>query len=268
MKHFEGGTFNAGDTMLATIILAAGKGTRMRSDLAKVLHPVCGEPMVYYSVELARKIGSTMIVLVVGHQAEVIQEKMKDDDLVYVLQQEQLGTGHAVLQAKDAFRRFDGDILILCGDVPLLSRKTVESLIHCHRENNAVVTVLTTLLDDPSGYGRIVKEKGGQIVKIVEHKDATDEEKRIREINSGIYCVDCSFLFHAVSRIRNENAQGEYYLTDIIEIGRNEHHPVMSFITHDPIEVMGINTVQELERASRLMAEQKGRRPAEDHRTA
>ncbi len=263
MIQHETGTSPRGDARIATIILAAGKGTRMKSDLAKVLHPVCGEPMVYYSIDLARKIGSTMIALVVGHQAEVIQEKMKGDDLVYVMQKEQLGTGHAVLQAKKAFRDFKGDVLILCGDVPLLSQKTIEALIHNHRENNAVVTVLTTLLDDPSGYGRVVKDRGGRIIKIVEHKDATDEEKQIREINSGIYCVDCSFLFDAVSRIRNENAQGEYYLTDIIEIGKKENHSVMSFITHDSIEVMGINTIQELERANRLKAEQLRQVPEE-----
>jgi UDP-N-acetylglucosamine diphosphorylase/glucosamine-1-phosphate N-acetyltransferase len=229
----------------------------MHSDLAKVLHHVCGKPMVYYSIDLARMIGSSLIVLVVGHQAEVISNTFRSDDLVYVHQREQLGTGHAVLQAKDVLKDFEGHVLILCGDVPLLSRHTAESLIASHRRSGAVVTVLTTVLDDPSGYGRVITDERGRIVKIAEHRDATEEERRIREINSGIYCVDCSFLFHAVSRIRNDNAQREYYLTDIIEIGRNENKPVMSFITHDAVEVMGINTFRELERADHLLRERR-----------
>jgi UDP-N-acetylglucosamine diphosphorylase/glucosamine-1-phosphate N-acetyltransferase len=246
---------NDKNTKLATIILAAGKGTRMRSDLAKVLHPVCGQPMIYYSVDLARKIGSAIIALVVGHQAEVIREKLKDNDLIYVLQHEQLGTGHAVLQARDAFRHFEGDILILCGDVPLLLVKTIESLISCHRESKAVVTVLTTLLDDPSGYGRIIKGEDGTIIKIVEERDATSKEKKVKEINSGIYCASCRFLFDAVSRIGNDNVQKEYYLTDMVEIARKMDFQVNAFLSYDSREVMGINTVDELKKASSIMEE-------------
>jgi UDP-N-acetylglucosamine diphosphorylase/glucosamine-1-phosphate N-acetyltransferase len=244
-------------TKLATIILAAGKGTRMRSNLAKVLHPVCEQPIIYYSVELARKIGSAIIVLVVGHQAEVIRKKLKDNDLIYVLQREQLGTGHAVLQARDDFRHFEGDILILCGDVPLLLVKTIESLISCHRESKAVVTVLTTLLDDPSGYGRIIKGEDDAIIKIVEEKDATSQEKKVKEINSGIYCASCRFLFDAVSRIGNDNAQKEYYLTDMVEIARQMDFRVNAFLTYDSQEVMGINTIDELKKASRIMEERQ-----------
>ena len=257
MEHCKEESLHTGTIELATIILAAGKGTRMRSDLAKVLHPVCGEPMVYYSVNLARKIGSAMIVLVVGHQAEVIQEKMRGNDLVYVMQREQLGTGHAVLQAKDAFRHFEGDILILCGDVPLLSQKTVETLIRCHRENSAVVTVLTTLLDDSSGYGRIIKGNDNAIIKIIEERDATGEEKKVKEINSGIYCANCRYLFDAVSRIGNDNVQKEYYLTDMVEIVRQMGFQVNAFLAHDSQEVMGINTVDELTKAARIMEERR-----------
>jgi UDP-N-acetylglucosamine diphosphorylase/glucosamine-1-phosphate N-acetyltransferase len=242
---------------LATIILAAGKGTRMRSDLAKVLHTVCDRPMIYYSVDLARKTGSEIIVLVVGHQAEVIQEKVKDNNLVYVLQQEQLGTGHAVLQARNTFRHFEGDILILCGDVPLLLLETIESLISCHRESGAVVTVLTTLLDDPSGYGRVIKGEDDTIIKIVEERDATSQEKKVKEINSGIYCANCRFLFDAVSRIGNDNAQKEYYLTDMVEIAREMDFQVNAFLTYDSQEVMGINTIDELQNASLIMKERQ-----------
>ncbi|MBN2688875.1 MAG: NTP transferase domain-containing protein [Deltaproteobacteria bacterium] len=257
MLYSEKDPINGSEMSLATIILAAGKGTRMRSDLAKVLHRVCGEPMVYYSVDLARKVGSSPIVLVVGHQAEVIKEALSGDDLVYVLQREQLGTGHAVLQAKDVLSDFAGDVLILCGDVPLLTRQTVESLVTDHRRSRAVVTVLTTMLDAPSGYGRIVKENDSAVLKIVEDRDATDDEKKIKEINSGIYCVNCRFLFDAVSRIGNDNVQKEYYLTDIVETARQMSFQVNAFLIDDSMEVMGINTIDELHKASRIMEERR-----------
>lgn len=237
----------------AVIILAAGKGTRMRSSLAKVLHPLHGAPMLSYSVAVAREVGASDIVVVVGHQAELIEETMKDEGLVYVLQKEQLGTGHAVLQAKDAFRNFEGTILILCGDVPLLRAVTVRDLMLCHRRGQADVTVMTTLLADPSGYGRIVKGEGDRILKIVEERDATDEEKKIREINTGIYCVECPFLFEAAAVIDNRNAQKEYYLTDIIGIANRMNRIAMSFVAPNFREVMGINTREDLERAEAIL---------------
>ena len=238
----------------STIILAAGKGKRMKSDLAKVLHPLCGLPMLTYPIAAARTEGSERIVVVIGHQAGRIREEFRDQGLIFAEQQEQLGTGHAVLQAAEAFRDHDGTIVILCGDVPLIRPETVRSLYDRHRMEGATVTVLTTIPEDPAGYGRVVKADGGRVVRIVEEKDASPEEKMIREINTGIYCVESRFLFKAVAGLGNRNAQGEYYLTDIVEISCNNGLRASSSTASDPVEVMGINTPEDLERASRRMA--------------
>ena len=236
---------------LSSLILAAGKGTRMKSDLAKVLHPLCGRPLLDYSIDVARKIGSDKIVVVIGHQAEMIREMYAGRDLIFVEQREQLGTGHAVLQARDVFNGYDGTILILCGDVPLLLPETILALYKRHMHSRSVVTVMTVILDDPAHYGRVVKDSNGEVIKIVEMRDATKEEKLVREINTGIYCADCRFLFDAVSEISNQNAQREYYLTDIIEIANKKGLKAGSFIATDAHEVMGINTPEELELAAR-----------------
>jgi UDP-N-acetylglucosamine diphosphorylase/glucosamine-1-phosphate N-acetyltransferase len=243
----------------SSIILAAGKGKRMKSDLAKVLHPLCGLPMLTYPVATARAAGAEKIVVVIGHQAGQIRESFGDQGLIFVEQQEQLGTGHAVLQAAEAFRDHDGTIVILCGDVPLIRPETVRSLYDRHREEGATVTVLTTIPADPAGYGRVVKEDGGRVVRIVEEKDAAPEQKKIREINTGIYCVESQFLFTAVAGLGNRNAQGEYYLTNIVEIACHLGLRTCSSDASDPVEVMGINTPEELEKASRRMA---GRNPS------
>jgi UDP-N-acetylglucosamine diphosphorylase/glucosamine-1-phosphate N-acetyltransferase len=238
----------------STIILAAGKGTRMKSDLAKVLHPLCGAPMLSYPVAAARAAGSERIVVVIGHQAGQIREKFLDQGLIFVEQRELLGTGHAVLQAAENFRDHEGAIVILCGDVPLILPGTVRSLYERHRAEGAAVTVLTTVPDEPAGYGRVVKTADGHVKKIVEERDATPEEKSIREINTGIYCVESRFLFTAVAGLGNRNAQHEYYLTDIVEIACNKSLRAISSLVPDPIEVMGINTLEDLKRADRHMA--------------
>jgi UDP-N-acetylglucosamine diphosphorylase/glucosamine-1-phosphate N-acetyltransferase len=225
----------------------------MRSDLAKVLHPLRGRPLLDYSIDVAREIGSDKIAIVIGHQAEIIREKYAGQDLIFVEQCQQLGTGHAVLQAKDIFNGYEGTILILCGDVPLLLPATVFALYAQHMHSRAVVTVMTVILDDPAHYGRVVKDSHGEVIKIVEMRDATKEEKLVREINTGIYCADCRFLFDAVSEISNQNAQREYYLTDIIEIANKKGFKAGSFIASDAHEVMGINTPEELELAARLL---------------
>lgn len=240
---------------VSVVILAAGKGTRMKSDMAKVLHPVCGRPMLAYPVETARAVGARKIVVVIGHQADLVRETFKGQGLVFVEQRQQLGTAHAVLQTRDALRDHQGTIVILCGDVPLLSPSTVRSLLDLHAAEKAAVTVLTTVPDNPAGYGRIVKGEGGEVLRIVEERDATPEEKSIREINTGIYCVESDFLYGAVAEIGNDNAQGEYYLTDIIGIAWKKGVAVRSFAVADPIEAMGINTIKELERACRYKSE-------------
>lgn len=238
-----------------TIILAAGKGKRMKSDLAKVLHLVCGVPMLTYSVAAARAAGALKIVVVIGHQAGRIRELFGKDELLFVEQRALLGTGHAVLQAEEALKGYTGSVVILCGDVPLIRPETVRALYDRHRSEDAVLTVLTTIPVEPSGYGRVVKAKDGRVLKIVEDKDATPDEKRIREINTGIYCVESPFLFDVVSRLGNRNAQGEYYLTDIVEIASKEGLRVTSILADDPEEVMGINTCEELEKACRRREE-------------
>ena len=241
----------------STIILAAGKGKRMQSDLAKVLHPLRGVPMLTFPIATARLAGAERIVVVIGHQAGQIRDRFADQGVIFVEQREQLGTGHAVLQAAEAFRDHDGTIVILCGDVPLIRPETVRSLYDRHRKEGAAVTVLTTIPPNPAGYGRVVKE-GGRVVGIVEEKDATPEQKKIREINTGIYCVESRFLFTAVAGLGNRNAQGEYYLTDIVDIACHLGLRTCSSDASDPVEVMGINTPEELETASHRMA---GRNP-------
>lgn len=251
----NGNSDTLGKKGFSTIILAAGKGKRMQSDLAKVLHPLRGVPILTYPIATARAAGAERIVVVIGHQAGLIRERFANQGLTFVEQREQLGTGHAVLQAAEAFRDHDGTIVILCGDVPLIRPETVRSLYERHREEGAAVTVLTTIPADPAGYGRVVKEEGGRVVRIVEEKDAGPEQKKIREINTGIYCVESRFLFTAVAGLGNRNAQGEYYLTDIVEIACDLGLRTCSSDAPDPVEVMGINTPEELEKASCRMAE-------------
>ena len=239
----------SGNKRISALILAAGKGTRMKSDLVKVLHLLNGKPLLAYSLDIARAVGAEKTVVIIGHQADLIREQFKEEDVSFVEQVEQLGTGHAVLQAKGHFEGYGGAVLILCGDVPCLSVATVKRLIDRHFAEGAVVTVMSIVLDDPGSYGRIVTAENGEVLKIVEARDASPDEKKIREINTGIYCTDGRFLFEAVLEIRNDNVQGEYYLTDIIEIARKKGLPVRSFVALDAIEVMGINTPEDLERA-------------------
>ncbi len=239
---------------IAAIILAAGKGTRMKSDLVKVMHVLGGRPMVDWPVEAARDAGAARIVLVTGHQADTVREHFAEaGDITFALQEEQLGTGHAVACAREALHGFSGRILILCGDVPLIRPETLQKMMECHASRQAVVTVLTAHRDNPYGYGRVVKGYGGRILGIVEEKDATEVEREITEINSGIYCVEASFLFDAVASLRSDNAQGEYYLTDIIRIATDRGLPCFSFPVDEPEEVMGVNDRVQLAAAATII---------------
>ncbi len=240
------------ENKLAAIILAAGKGTRMKSDLAKVLHPLCGKPMVWYVVDLARNVGAEKTVVVVGHQASKVMETVSGQDIVYALQKEQLGSAHAVLQASDALSSFEGDVLILCGDVPLLLSSTIASLLDNHRSAGKPITVMTTILENPGSYGRVVKNEEGDVLKIVEARDASSKEMEIKEINTGIYCASNKFLFDAVRKIGNTNSQNEYYFTDIFEIALKKGQRAGAFILDNPSEAMGINTVEDLKGAENL----------------
>jgi bifunctional UDP-N-acetylglucosamine pyrophosphorylase/glucosamine-1-phosphate N-acetyltransferase len=243
---------------IATIILAAGKGTRMKSDLVKVLHPLLGIPMLSYTVDLSlNQIKAEKTVVVVGHQADRIKEKFKDPQIQFVLQEEQLGTGHAVLQTAPLLQKFKGTILILCGDVPLVKRETLSSFISHFWGNESVLSVLTTIPEDPFGYGRIIRNPEGWLERIVEEKEAKEEERRCREINTGIFCIKASFLFEGLREIGQENSQGEYYLTDLVGIARKRGLRCMAHQAGDPVEVMGINTRVDLAIAGEVLRQEK-----------
>lgn len=243
---------------ITTVILAAGKGTRMKSDLVKVLHPVLGLPMLSYPIELSLKgIKSEKTIVVVGYQADQIKERFKNHPIQFALQEEQLGTGHAALQAIPFLKGFSGTVLILCGDVPLVKADTLRSFIDAYGKSNSILSVLTTEVKDPFGYGRIIRSSEGWIEKIVEEKDGSKEEKSIREINTGIYCVRASFLTEALSKIGKDNAQGEYYLTDLVGIAKNEGLRCSAYCVADPAEVMGINTRVDLAVANEMVKLEK-----------
>jgi len=243
---------------IVTVVLAAGKGTRMKSDLVKVLHPLLGVPMLSYPIELSLNgIKAEKTVVVVGHQADKIKEKFKDPRIQFVLQEDQLGTGHAVLQAVPFLGSFNGTVLILCGDVPLVKAETLRSFIDTFWGNESVLSVLTAVVGNPFGYGRILRGQAGWLEKIVEEKDATGEEKLIPEINTGIFCVKASYLIESLKEIGQENAQGEYYLTDLVEIGRKRSLRCSAHRVADPVEVMGINTRADLAIAHEALRQEK-----------
>jgi len=238
---------------LAAIILAAGKGTRMKSGLVKVLHTLMGMPMLCFIVDVVKRIDFNKIVVVVGFQEEVVRKRFEDKDLIFVEQREQLGTGHAVLCAEETLKGFDGDVLIICGDVPLIKDDTVRALVEFHQESNSRVTVLTTKLEDPTGYGRIARGDSGDIIGIVEDKDASDAEKKLEEVNTGIYCVEAVYLFDLLRKVGRDNKQSEYYLTDVVAIAAERGDKVLSLLREDPLEVLGINNRIEMARASEVI---------------
>lgn len=224
----------------SAIIMAAGMGTRMKSDKCKVLHEVCSKPLVQWVYEAAEKAGSEKTVLVVGHKKEDVMHAMGEDKL-YAVQEVRLGTGHAIMMAEEYFKDYDGTVVILSGDTPLITDKTVEAAVKYHEENNNSATVISAVLDNPFGYGRIVRGDDNSFIKIVEQRDASDEEKVINEINSGMYCFNCRDLFNALSKITDNNAQNEYYLTDTLEILRNEGKKTDAVALCEPDEILGVN---------------------------
>jgi len=232
---------------LNAVILAAGKGKRMQSDLPKVLHEVGGRPMVSRVIDTVRTLSPDRIVLVVGYQADLVKETIRDDDVSFALQSEQLGTGHAVMQAQDDLAGASGTVVVLNGDVPGLRPETLRNLVDFHESEGATATVLTARLDDPSGYGRIVRGADGRFERIVEHRDASPEELSIDEINSGMFCFDKDALFEALTSTDRDNAQNEYYLTDVIEVLSSNGASVRAYCVDDSSEVAGVNDAAELE---------------------
>ena len=237
---------NNNETRLTTIILAAGKGTRMQSDLAKVLHPLHSRPMIQFVADTALAIKSDEIIVIVGHQADKVRHALNAYPVQFVEQKEQLGTGHAVMQASASLEGHAGNLLILAGDTPLLSPITLEKLLSYHNDKAAAVSILTAFMDDVKGLGRIIRSEVGDILRIVEEKDATNEERLIKEINTSTYCFSTPLLLGALKLITPHNKQGEFYLTDTVGVLRDQGHNVDGFSAKDPKETIGINTRDQL----------------------
>jgi bifunctional UDP-N-acetylglucosamine pyrophosphorylase/glucosamine-1-phosphate N-acetyltransferase len=243
---------------LAVVILAAGKGKRMRSGLVKVLHPLLGRQMLGFPLECALDgLHSGKTVVVIGHQAEQIRTAFPDPKITFVEQKEQLGTGHAVAMAEPMLKDFQGTILILSGDTPLITAQTLLEMVKHHRHEKATLTILTAFREVPTGYGRVIRGKGaaGKVQRVVEEKDATQQQQKIKEVNTGIYCVEAPFLFQALAALRADNAQKEYYLPDIIEAALRKKKKVATITAPDAVEVMGINTRAELAQAEDIVAD-------------
>ncbi|MBE3586908.1 MAG: bifunctional UDP-N-acetylglucosamine diphosphorylase/glucosamine-1-phosphate N-acetyltransferase GlmU [Thermoanaerobacter sp.] len=240
---------------LAAVILAAGKGTRMKSGLPKVMHRVCGRPMIEYVLDAVQGVGVEEIVVVVGFGGDLVARTVQDRARV-VYQHQQLGTAHALLQAAPVLGNFPGAILVVCGDTPLVRTSTLARLAAAHAEMGVRATILTAILEDPTGYGRVIRDGEGRVQRIVEQRDATPRELAVKEINTGIYCFSAPGLFDALSAIKSENAQGEYYLTDIIGQLVQQGEPVAALKVEDPREVEGINDRRQLARMEAYLRQQ------------
>ncbi len=240
------------------LVLAAGKGTRMYSDLAKVLHPVCGRPMLSYTLAVIGKLGFERVLVVVGHQAGRIREVFAEAQVEWVLQSQQLGTAHAVKCALPHLADHDGSVLICCGDTPLLTAETLRLFQMEHTKLDADLSVLSMLLDEPGSYGRVVRDSGGEVLGIIEAKDASERVRNIKEVNSGIYCVSAELLRAVLPDVENANVQGEYYLTDLVKLAVERGWKVQAVIGSDPKEFQGINTKEELEAAEEVIAQRMG----------
>jgi bifunctional UDP-N-acetylglucosamine pyrophosphorylase/glucosamine-1-phosphate N-acetyltransferase len=241
------------------VILAAGLGTRMKSGLAKALHPLAGRPLVQHVLNASLAVDPGKIVLVLGHQADKVRAAVKEYTAEFVLQSEQLGTGHAVRQARETFAGDAGPVMILCADTPLITGGTLRDIAELHRKSRAAVTLITAVVEDPSGYGRVVRGKSG-IMRIIEEKDATAAQKKIKEVNAGIYCFEKKFLLGSLDGLGKNNAQGEYYLPDAVALARKKKLRVSAFVCRNADEIMGINTRQDLGRAEAVLRDRINRK--------
>ena len=234
------------------LVLAAGQGKRIKSDLPKVLHKVCGKEMVNHVIDSIRKSGINDVDVIVGKGAELVKERTSDRNVSYSLQEEQLGTGHAVKCAEDFLKGKKGVVAVFAGDTPLIKQSTIERLFNEHIENKNAATILTSMVEDPTGYGRIVRDSNNEVLKIVEHKDCNEEELKIQEMNTAIYCFDIELLVSSLGKINNNNNQGEYYLTDVIEILKSEGKKIGAVVTEFE-ETIGVNSRVQLAEAEEIL---------------
>lgn len=245
---------------VGVIILAAGLGKRMKSSLPKVMHSLSGKPLLLHVLTTAQRLKPGKVAIIIGHGAEVVKQAYRNGDVTWVVQEQQLGTGHAVLCARNCFGEFSGDVLILSGDVPLISARTLNAMIHLHQQRSASLTLLTASLKEPGGYGRVLRHADGEIAGIVEERDATDAQQQLEEVNAGVYVASAPFLFSALEKVRNHNDQGEYYLPDAVAIALQQGERVATVKVDDAREVMGINTREELAQMEKTLQERINRK--------
>ena len=239
---------------VAAVILAAGMGTRMKSNKAKVLHEIIGKPMVTYVVETARKVVGNNVVLVIGNQADKVKRIVfEGTDVIFAIQKKQHGTGHAVLCTQLYIPEYTDQVVILCGDVPLITPDTITRLIDDHIKAMRDISILAVEVDNPKGYGRILLDKNKNVTGIVEETDATEKQKTIKIVNTGTYCVNKDYLFNSLKKIKANNVQGELYLTDIIAIGHSEGKNVGVLVGKDIKEVIGVNNRDDLKKVEIIM---------------
>lgn len=244
---------------LASIVLAAGKGTRMKSTQAKVLHRVFYQPMLHHVLNAVEPLNSEKIIVVIGHQKQAVTDVLTDYDVHFCEQKEQNGTGHAVLSTQPLLADFDGEIMILCGDSPLLLAEHLEAMRKAHIQGGSKLTIMTTCLDDPTHYGRIIRDSDDSVLGVVEEKDATPVQRTIKEINAGIYISEAAFLFEALNQVTTDNSQGEMYLTDIVGIAVANKYSVHTFEHPYPSHVLGVNSKIELAQAHREIQSRRNR---------
>ena len=234
-------------TNTVAVILAAGQGKRMKSEMPKVLHEINGKAVIEFVIETARALGVAKVFVVIGYQGGLVQYRLKSRGLEFVWQREQLGTGHALLQTKPFLEHFKGKILVLCGDMPLVSVDSLEKLLTALDQEGVPAAVLTGELEDPQEYGRVIKTKNGYVDKIVEYKDANPKEKKVKEVSSGTFCFEARTIFPILEQVTADNAQQEYYLTDVARILKEQGKKTMAVLAQSPEELMGINSEEDLQ---------------------
>jgi bifunctional UDP-N-acetylglucosamine pyrophosphorylase / glucosamine-1-phosphate N-acetyltransferase len=242
---------------IIAVVLAAGKGKRMKSELPKVLHPIAGRPLIAYLTDTLKSLGLQQIVLVVGHGRELVQRLYEGSGIAFAVQHEQKGTGDAVKSAREYFHKLNGGVLVITGDVPLLRRESLAKLINEHIRQGNTATVLTSMPPDATGYGRIVRDNDGRVKKIVEQADCTNEEQKISEINTGIFLFDAPSLDAALDKVDRNNTQGEYYLTDVVQILLREGKTTGAVVLDDYREALGVNSVKQLQELEAIFVELK-----------